>query len=229
MEAPVIALYLGAVHLPTWHPRAADKTCELYSFAIRHPDGIVLVDTGCGSGNAVIDELYAPDVVDIIDALNDVAIDERDVVAVVNTHLHFDHCGQNSRFPSTPIWVQQAEVDAATEPYFTVPEWCQIDQPQLRVAGDIERIVDGVTIIATPGHTPGHQSVMVESGDSCEVIAGQVCYTCAEFANGKPVVEDMHDESFVQSGIDSIKRLVDLAPDAVYFSHDPTVYLRGQP
>lgn len=95
--------------LPDWHPRSADGTCPLFGIAIDHPDGIIVVDTGTRAGHPVIDERYAPEAVPIIDALQGAGIDERDVSAIVNTHSHFDHCGQNHALPQAPVWVSQAE------------------------------------------------------------------------------------------------------------------------
>ena len=52
-----------------------------------------------------------------------VGVSPGDITAIVNSHLHFDHCGNNSAFPGVPIYVQQAELKAAKEPHYTVPEW----------------------------------------------------------------------------------------------------------
>ena len=101
------------------------------------------------------DELYQPDVRSIVDALNDVGMDERDVVAVINSHLHFDHCGQNHRLPNAEVWVTEAEVAAAAEEFYTVAEWAHIGPERRRFSGDGEVLADGIQIL----HTPGHQSV----------------------------------------------------------------------
>jgi glyoxylase-like metal-dependent hydrolase (beta-lactamase superfamily II) len=82
-----------------------------------------------------INEVYRPEVTPLVAALNGAGIDERDVLAIVNTHLHFDHCGQNSQLPA-PIWVQAAEVAAAQAPMFTVPA-CSPTPPTLHLVGTI--------------------------------------------------------------------------------------------
>lgn len=190
------------------------------AFLLRHPDGLVLVDTGVGADNELIDELYSPSVRSVVVALNDAGVDERDVVAIVNTHLHFDHCGQNALFPSASVYVQAAEVKAAREPMYTVPEWADVDSPRVRsLDGDAE-IAAGVQVLATPGHTPGHQSVLV--GD--ELVVGQCCYTCAEFSSGAPHPADMHGESWFASGQASLDRLRSLGVASAHFSHDATVW-----
>ncbi len=223
----ITPLALGHVVLPETHPRAAEGTCQIIAHVIEHPDGLVVVDTGPDMGHAVIDELYQPEVSSIIDALNGAGFDERNVTAVVNTHLHFDHCGQNHRLAATPVWVTEAEVVAAAEPFYTVPDWAAIEEPRLRIATDGVEIAERVRLLHTPGHTPGHQSVMFDGPDGVEIIAGQACFSCSEFASARPAETDMHDETWLEAGQQSVARLVALQPTAVHFSHDPAVYRAG--
>lgn len=200
------------------------------AFAIAHPDGVIVVDTGTRTGHPVIDEIFAPDVVGVVDALNARSIDERDVVTIVNTHLHFDHCGQNDSLPGVPVWVQAAEIEAARAEGYTVPEWAAIPPERLRVAADGEELASGVRLVATPGHTPGHQSVVITDHDGRHhVVAGQCCHSAEEWATGTPAPTDMHDPGLVQAGVESLQRLRALAPVAVFFSHDPDAYRTPQP
>jgi N-acyl homoserine lactone hydrolase len=183
---------------------------------------VILVDTGPGDDHPIVNERYQPEIVSVVDALNRAGLDERDVALIVNTHLHFDHCGQNRLFPSVPVLVQRSEYAAAQQPRFTIPEWAAIEESrQAFVDGDAE-VVDGVHIIATPGHTPGHQSVLI-GGTRSVLLAGQCCYTCAEFRAGTPLAGDMHDETFVAVGNQSLQRLRALGADTVMLSHDPEV------
>ncbi len=221
--AIVTALWLSRVQPPPSHPRVADGPTEVYGFVIHHPDGPVLVDTGVGSGHDRLDELYRPDVAPLVRALNDAGVDERDIVAVVNTHLHFDHCGQNAALPHAPLWVQAAEVEASRRPRYTVPEWAEIPPERLRAVDGDADLAPGVRLLAAPGHTPGHQSVLVELGGRRAVIAGQACFTAAEFAAGEGLPGDAHDEQHVALARESLARLRALGPADVYFSHDPTV------
>ena len=147
----------------------------------RPPHGVIVIDTGPWPGHPVIDQLYAPEVISIVDVLNTAGIDERDVTALINTHLHFDHCGQNHLLDHAPIWITQAELDVSTTEFYTVPEWAEIEPDRLRLASDGEAIADGVTILHTPGHTPGHLSITVTTDTGLEIIVGQACYTCAEY------------------------------------------------
>lgn len=222
MMAPVLPLALGAVELPEGHPRASSGRCLIQGFAVAHPDGIIVVDTGAADDHEQLNELYHPVVTPIVEALNAVDLDERDVVAIVNTHLHFDHCGQNRSMPWAPVWVQAAEYQLVETPRFTIAEWATIPLDRRRqIDGDTD-LADGVRIVATPGHTPGHQSVVVESDEGTTVIGGQCCYTCTEFESIDPLPADLHDETWLEAARNSIRRLHAEAPDVVHLSHDPT-------
>jgi len=220
----LVRLELGSVQLPETHPRAGDGQCPILCFAVVHRDGVVVIDTGPAAGHPVIDELYAPDVISIVAALHQAGIDERDVGDIINTHLHFDHCGQNDQLPSARVWVTDEEVEASIEPFYTVPEWAAIDPARRRVSRDEGEVADGVVLLHTPGHTPGHQSVAVQTPKGLELVVGQTCYSCAEFDADAPMVADMHDAEWLAVGTDSLRRLQALSPAACHFSHDVAIW-----
>jgi len=207
----VIPLHLADVTYPASHPLAGQDGPVL-AFAVRHREGIILVDTGIGEGNEWVDENYRPRSRDVREALSGAKLDADAVRAIVNSHLHFDHCGQNRAFPGVPIHVQQAELDLALREGHTVVEW--VDFPNARyeaVEGDRE-IVDGVSVLATPGHTPGHQSVTVRVGDGLVLIVGQAAQDARSFATGP--------------ADSTIQRLRSLNADRIHFSHDRAVLRR---
>ena len=224
MMTRVVPLALGRVTLPPAHPRSSQGSCPIVCHAVDHPDGVIVVDTGPRMGHPVIDELYAPEVGSIVEALNGISIDERDVVAVVNSHLHFDHCGQNHLLPTAQVLVSAAEVEAAREPLYTVPEWAAITDDRRRLTTDGEEVAVGVRIIHTPGHTPGHQSVAVDGPDGVELIVGQACWSCTEFVSGEPAPSDVHGEEWLATGRESLRRLSALRPVRAHFSHDPVIH-----
>ena len=204
-----------ATRVPDWYGDAVGDTFDVRSFVIHHPDGPIVIDAGIGSGSELINKLYAPQIVDIGDALASCGVDLAQVQALVLTHLHFDHCGQARRF-TAPTLVQRAELEAARAPHYTVPDWIPDGDVQL-VDGDAE-IAVGVQVLATPGHTPGHQSVVVEATDGRAVIVGQACYRAQDFAASEPVPDC--DDSARPLARSSIGRLEALAPATLYFSHD---------
>ena len=142
----VIPLHLADVTYPASHPLAGQDGPVL-AFAIRHPDGIVLVDTGIGEGNEWIETNYQPRARKIREALNGAGLDADGVRVIVNSHLHFDHCGQNRAFPGVPIHVQKTELDLALREGHTIVEWVDFpDAHYQAVEGDAElqRVLDEV-------------------------------------------------------------------------------------
>jgi len=217
-------LPLGRMSLPESHPRAAEQVCEICCYVIDHPDGLIVIDTGPRAGHPLIDELYAPDVALITSVLAAAGYDERDVSAVVNTHLHFDHCGQNHLLGHAPVWVTEAELKVSTTELYTVPEWAHIEPSRRRLAGDGELIADGVQVLHTPGHSPGHLSVAVQTDRGLEIVVGQACFSGAEFTAAATTVGDMHDPSWHTVGLESVARLRSLNPARAHFSHDPQAF-----
>jgi N-acyl homoserine lactone hydrolase len=86
---------------------------------VEHPQGRVLVDTGLIDSTPELDEEWSP-------RFDSDAI-PRDVVCLINTHLHFDHCGGNRLFAGTPIYVQRREREAARTEDYTIPEWVEFE------------------------------------------------------------------------------------------------------
>jgi glyoxylase-like metal-dependent hydrolase (beta-lactamase superfamily II) len=114
---------------------AEGERMPVYVHVIDHPDARVVVDTG-------MTELH-PAVADMdprLVPLSEQAFDLAGVDIVVNTHLHFDHCGGNHLFAGRPIYVQRQELeDARTEDDYTIREW--VEAPGVRyepVDGELE-------------------------------------------------------------------------------------------
>jgi glyoxylase-like metal-dependent hydrolase (beta-lactamase superfamily II) len=209
--------------LPEHHPKHATfRPFPVHAWLVRHPDGPILVDTGIGVGHPLIDEWYRPRVTAIGDALDAVGADVRDIGAVVLSHLHFDHCGQQAAV-GAPVYVQAAEHDAARAAGYTVPDWAAIPPDRLRLVEGDEEIAEGIRLLATPGHTPGHQSVVIEAGGDRVVLAAQCAFTAAELRSGIPAASNLHDETWEERARHSLGRIRSLAPVTCHLSHDPTV------
>jgi glyoxylase-like metal-dependent hydrolase (beta-lactamase superfamily II) len=222
----LIPIHTGDVTFPKNHPLAG-QTGAIYAFGIRHDGGVVLFETGIGWDNAFIDKHYKPVHRPLLDVLADHGVHKDDIRAIVNSHLHFDHCGGNPLFPGVPIQVQAEELTAARTPYYTAVEW--IDFPGARYdehRGDYE-IAEGVNVLATRGHTMGHQSLVVRTHQGEVILAGQAIYDRDECAyiqsHGKLPAGDLApaDE---ESCLDSALRLIRMRPRAIHFSHDSAVW-----
>jgi N-acyl homoserine lactone hydrolase len=209
--------------VPEWHPEHDTFTpFPVHAWVIRHPDGAILVDTGVGLGNEVIDTWYHPHTTPLLDALGRAGVAPSDIAAVVVSHLHFDHCGQQGML-AAPVYVQATEFEAAQTPGYTVPEWAAIPDDRLRLVHGDETIAEGVHLLSTPGHTPGHQSVLIEAGDDRVVVAAQCAYRAEELRSGQPSTSNLYDESWEGVAKDSLQRLRVLAPFTAHLSHDPEI------
>jgi N-acyl homoserine lactone hydrolase len=224
LSAPRIErLTLAMVNaVPPSHPEHASfRRFPVYGWVIRHPDGPIVVDTGIGSGHDRLDELYAYTGVRLTDALTSIGVDPRDVIAIALSHLHFDHCGQHAALRA-PVYMQVQELDAAREPRYTILEWAAIPEARLRrVRGDAW-LADGVRLLSTPGHTPGHQGVVVEWDGGRTVLAAQSAFRGDELRSGRPSPGNLHDLTSMAAAQDSLERIRALAPALAYLSHDPS-------
>lgn len=166
------------------------------AFAVGGPDGVVLVDTGMIDSTPELDAALQPAVHEWPDV--------GDVVAVINTHLDFDHCGGNRRFPGVPIYVQREEYEGARGEYY-VEEWVRFEGARYELLDGDAEVLPGISVLATPGHSPGHQSVVVETDEGPVVLAGDVTYAMRELI-GQPSPQ--------------ILRIHALRPRRVYLSHN---------
>src|SRR6202051_1823103 len=140
-------------------------TCYL----IKHAQGWFLGDTGISAAVAAMQNGLAPTDPKAVywrrpktlaAQLDQLGVAPSDIKAMAVSHTHPDHIGNVEMFPATMLYVQKAEYEwpgANNAPRFT-PE-----HPATKLEGDSDVFGDGsVTILSTPGHTPGHQSLLVK-------------------------------------------------------------------
>ena len=196
-------------------------------YAVVHPRGVLLFDTGMGE-HPDVDSHYRPRRVSLAAAFASAGLARSDVKLIVNCHLHFDHCGGNPLLPGRPIIVQQRELAAARGDDYTLPE--SIGAPGLaydEITGEAEPL-PGVLILPTPGHTDGHQSLVVrQPNGTVVVLAGQSHDTASAYSADVLAVraaEDGHAQPLPLAP-DWVARLRDLDPARVYFAHDHAVWV----
>jgi glyoxylase-like metal-dependent hydrolase (beta-lactamase superfamily II) len=198
----------GVVPKPLWSRRipADDRNriqLGMRCLLVEHPSGLVLVDTGVGNKeNAKFHDIYgvqnagADGGTALEDGLRELGVRPGDISLVINTHLHFDHGGGNTRldaagkvvpaFPRARYVVQRKDFDFATRSNErTAASYFPHNFAPLQEAGlfdfvDGEReIVSGISVLPTPGHVPGHQSVLVKAGGDAALFLGDVVPTSA--------------------------------------------------
>jgi len=194
------------------------------AFAIRREEGVLLVDTGVGEGNPRTDEVFQPQRQSLTEALQEHGISLGDVFAVVHGHLHFDHCGNDCLFPNIPIYVQRREWEVAREGYVSLLDWVDFDGADYRQLDGIAEIVPGVRVLPTPGHTVGHQAVVIDTPIGSVVLAGQVPYDVAEWRyvrQARALSADSDGASGDREAyLASVLALIDIEPRRVWFTHD---------
>jgi len=125
---------------------AEGERMPVYVHVIDHPAGRVLVDTGMTEPHPAVADMDPR-----LRPLSEQDFDLDGIDMVVNTHLHFDHCGGNHLFAGKPIYVQRQELDdARTQQDYTIPEW--VDAPgveYLPVDGELE-LLPGVRLVPAP-------------------------------------------------------------------------------
>lgn len=178
----------------------SDWAWHVHAFLLQTVDGLTLIDTGIG-------QLGRPpyDVVGRIeDELASIGVSRDDIRHVIHTHLHADHAGGacrpdgGSRFPNAVHYVHPADwsffARSADEQDFegrraiTVLE----EQGRLDLDPDDREVAKGVRVVHTPGHTPGHRSVVLADGPTTLLLAGDLVHLPIQVAH--PEWASSHDE-----------------------------------
>jgi N-acyl homoserine lactone hydrolase len=210
-------------------PAAETETGELrvepcLGYVIDHAQGRLLFDTGLGA-DPEVDAHYRPRRIELPDALGAIQLTLSDIDLATNCHLHFDHCGGNPRLGDIPVFVQTVELqNARTTEDYTLPGLIE-DNRFEHLSGAAE-IWPGVHLIPTPGHTAGHQSLVVQQPDGAVVVAGQSHDTATQYAADRlswRAHRDSHGQPLprIPEWMDMLQQF---DPRIVYFAHDHSVW-----
>lgn len=192
----------GIVPKALWGRRiAADERnripLALRCLLVEHDDGLVLIDTGLGNKETPrFHDIYGVEnagtrgATALEDALDDLGYAPEDVEWVINTHLHFDHAGGNTRrapdggvetsFPRATYVVQRGELHFAshanerTAGSYPAHNFASLD---FRLLDGETELLAGLHCLPTPGHVPHHQSVLIESAGERALFIGDVTPT----------------------------------------------------
>jgi N-acyl homoserine lactone hydrolase len=200
----------------------------VWSGLLRTDEGLVLFDTGLHPVHVDRpDATYGPQsavkpVMDREDAivarLGTVGVRPGEIAVVVNSHLHFDHAGNNGAFPKATFVVQAEHVAFAKgNPAFPGVYWDIAELTYLPTRGRA-RIAAGVEVVPTPGHVPGHQSLVVDLPEHGRVVlCGDAAFTRENLERG---VIRARDEPAAKESLAHIRSLVKDDLDRAFVSHD---------
>jgi N-acyl homoserine lactone hydrolase len=193
-EIRLYALHCGGLHadMASYDPFDPKVGTPIYSpnffYLIRHPKGNVLFDTGIRSN--YLDDASSVNSMEIeflpehhTDAqLAAVGVSPKDIEQVVMSHLHWDHAGGLEFLPHADVYVNRRELEFAFAPAvyqavyydqrdFDLPlNWKQLD-------GEHDLFGDGnLVIFPTPGHTPGHQILLVRLGGGAIMLLSDAAF-----------------------------------------------------
>lgn len=228
--------------------QAWTEPLPIYAFVIEHPEGLIVVDTGETARMAergyfpwwhpyyrfAVREWVQPQE-EIGPQMRALGFDPHDVRWVLLTHLHTDHAGGLAHFPTAEHLLTRREYDNATGALGMLrgflpnrwPDWFRptvVDiQPEpLGPFHSSRRVTQAgdVHLVPTPGHTPGHMSVVVRDADVCYVLAGDASYTqdlmLAEQVDGVASDRDSARQTLAQ-----IHAFCRATPTVYLPAHDP--------
>ena len=204
------------------------------SYLIRLDDGKnMLIDTGMNRlhitdpratwrGTAIADVLVpemAPED-NLALRLAELDITPQDIHYVVNTHLHFDHAGNNDLFDRATFFVQREHYDFATDNQMFPNQYWNLPKLEYELLDGEMEIAPGVEVLLTPGHAPAHQSVMVRMQESGNMlVCGDAVYTQDNF-DYDSWGGQAEPEAAAQSGA-KLKRIAEEQDALLLFGHDP--------
>jgi glyoxylase-like metal-dependent hydrolase (beta-lactamase superfamily II) len=178
----------------------------------------IIVDTGIGELPEKVSKYFKADrSMTIQKSLRKLGLAPEDITTVVNTHLHADHCGNNALFKGARFVVQETELAYAKNPHrFQKGAYVKslFETCNFRTVSGKHELTDDVTLLPTPGHTPGHQSVVVE-GDRRYVYCGDIA-PLRENYERRNIVGVLHNSVEALASLDSLREL----GGQPVFSHD---------
>lgn len=149
-----------------------------------------------------------------------------EVDTVIHTHLHFDHCGADHLFRNAIFVLQREEWDFAFQPIAaqdaiyvrSLYDHRSVDYFNWHFAAGEEEVARGIIVFPTPGHTPGHQSILVDTEAGALCITGDICNLTENLIENLLPGISVDNEDVLRSYGEIRKRARYIVP-----SHDPTI------
>jgi len=220
---------------------ARTQDVAMIMFLIEGGEHPVIIDTGTGDPEYTKRhhgyDLVRPSEQEPLAVLEKAGIDPADVGTVIHTHLHWDHCSNDELFPNARIIVQKAELEYAIDPLEPnrvaferipgiLPPWVPVLDRIATVLGDAP-VMPGISLVHLPGHTPGSQGVLVDTGSRRYLVAGD-CVDQHDNWTGDEKLRHIPSGSFtnLHDYMNSFDKIEQLACEVIP-SHDFAVLKEG--
>jgi N-acyl homoserine lactone hydrolase len=214
-------------------------TFPIPSYVIDHPKGLIVFDSGFSRAvHTDLEGYYPPAELEPVEfhftpdqelaaQMSAAGFDPAAVTLVINSHLHYDHCGGNAQFPQARVLLQRAELESAREAPVDSPGYRRVDfetgQTIQMLDGEHDVFGDGtVGLFPTPGHTAGHQSMRVRQESGTVVLAADACYMHQTLLSDEalPSPDLTYDAEAFTASLATLRRLSNEGV-RVFVGHDP--------
>jgi N-acyl homoserine lactone hydrolase len=199
-------------------------------YLLETSDGPILIDTGFAEvclnnpnyyDGSPLEGLLYPYMNNehrIPDLLKSAGYRPEDIKLVISTHFHSDHSGGHKYFKGTPILVQQSELTVLDDETYS-PAECRLKDLNYQVIDGDYQLCDNIKLIYTPGHSPGHQSVLINTVNSGYVLLCiDAALTEAIFKNNLPYFAP--DAELATASLNKIKAIANQYNALSIFGHD---------
>jgi glyoxylase-like metal-dependent hydrolase (beta-lactamase superfamily II) len=204
-------------------------------FLFRHPQGNVLFDTGCHPSAAAEPEARWGSLArairpvmkqedNLIRELGRVDLTPDDIDIVVNSHLHFDHCGCNEFFTKATIYIHADELAAARDPEMEGRGYFQEDwnhpMPMVDFSDEVDMFDDGrIVLLPLPGHSPGLTGLLASLPNSGAYLLASDAVAIRDNLDRETIPKNTWNQDLLTNSLGEIKR-IENSGAAVVCGHD---------
>jgi glyoxylase-like metal-dependent hydrolase (beta-lactamase superfamily II) len=161
------------------HKYGTKITTPVYFWYIEGADKNILVDTAADARMATSFRGFPAEEVQTFEtALSTIGLKPEDIDLVIQTHLHWDHCGNTAKCKNARVIVQEAELKFALAPHpvtgLSYKKELYLNLDFIIANGNYE-VASGIDLVLAPGHSPGSQAVVINTEKGKAVISGFCC------------------------------------------------------
>lgn len=202
-------------------------------YLIEHEEGRLLWDSGLPiefAGGDIVDRrpgTWLRYDVSILDQLAAMGLTPQDIDYLALSHFHFDHAGGANEFAESTLLVQQTEYEAAFQRADEISGYdpslfgALEDSERVLLDGDYDVFSDGtVRIIATPGHTPGHQVLLVDLAETGPVMLSGDLYHFEESRAWRRVPTFNVDAEQTLESMDKVDLVLEETAATLWIEHN---------